>query len=206
VTVDAQFAARRHAWGLSQGLMMLSPAGGFWLLFAIFRGTSAASEGPVAIVPIVALACVPTIVLFAKSLTLRRLADFNATILLASKGRAHARRELRQFAIVNLAQWGLIVVALVWANKTDHAAAIWPLLGLIAGLHFIPIARLWTVPAYALLGASMAMISAGSLMLHGPSRDLVLGIGNCMAMWMTVSYLVQTVTIRTRMVLGLTHP
>src|SRR5581483_10842207 len=81
VTVDAQFAARRHAWGLSQGLMMLSPAGGFWLLFAIFRGTSAASEGPVAIVPIVALACVPTIVLFAKSLTLRRLADFNATIL-----------------------------------------------------------------------------------------------------------------------------
>jgi hypothetical membrane protein len=201
--VDDAFAARRFAWGLSQGLTLLSTAGGFWFLFGLFRGTSIAARGLFVILPVCVVVMVPVAALLAGAIRLRRIARFSSAILRASTERETARRELRQYAVVNLLQWLALVGVGVWATKTDHLGVMWSLFGILAGLHFIPIAKIWHVPAYGVMGIAMMIISALSILTNPPLRDLVLGVGNGAATWLTVWHLLRTVTPTTRQALGL---
>ncbi len=96
---------RDDMWGLSQGLTMLRTAGGFWFLYGIFRGTSMVARGLPAILTVCAAGVIGVATLPAGAIRLRRIAHFSAAILRASAERNDARRELRQYAVLNLLQW-----------------------------------------------------------------------------------------------------
>src|SRR5689334_13357857 len=108
-------SVRRQAWGLSQGVMVLAGAGGFWLLFGIFKGTQAVSYGLAAIVPVALVVSIVILALVNGAVRLRRLSAFNVSLLRNSPEHDQARHELHQFAVVNLVQWVLLAGIAGWA-------------------------------------------------------------------------------------------
>ncbi len=200
--MDDAFAARRHAWGVSQGLTLLSTAGGFWFLYGIFRGTSIVARGIIAVLPVCVVVALVVAALLTGTIRLRRVAEFSTAILRASPERDAAKREFRQYLVVNVLHWLALGSVGIWAMTTHHLAVMWSLFGILAGLHFIPVARIWRVPAYTTMGTVMVVVSALSIFCAPPVRDLVLGVGNGTAMWLTVWHLLRTVTPLTRAALG----
>jgi len=170
-------------WGLSNGVIVLSIAAAFWI------GLAAWTLGPsvllIAAAPILLLSGV----LIRSSYRLRRQAPgfSRASLRNAPKG-SSIRKIGAGFNIVNTTEtvgFGLVGF-ICW--KTNRLDVLWPLIGLVVSLHFLPLGRLFSVrPYYVLgvLGTAVALISivgfAGSGRTVAVGSGLGLAIGGCAA-------------------------
>lgn len=69
-----------------------------------------------------------------------------------------------------------------------HAVA--PVIAIIVGLHFLPLARGIPVPLYYLTGAALVATGGGALLLSEPARIAVTGFGSAAILWVSCVALV----------------
>jgi hypothetical protein len=173
-------------WGLSNGVTVLSVAGAFWMGLAAW--TLGASALLVATVPILLLSGM----LIWRGLRLRREAPgfSRATLRGAPKG-SSIRKIAVTFQIVGTAQTlGIGLVGLIcWIlHRTD---LIWPLIGLVVSLHFLPLAWLFRVRPYYVVGVFGTGIAITSLLaFKGGAMTVAVGLGIGLLMSGCALYLV----------------
>jgi hypothetical protein len=160
-------------WGLSNGVNVLAVAAAFWIgLAAWVLGTSVLV---IAAIPIMSFCSV----LVWKGIQLRRqtLGLSRANLRSAPKG-SSIRRIAIGFNIVGAAQaisTGLVGF-ICW--QLHRADLLWPLIGLVISLHFLPLARIFSVRPYYVLGVLGTVISLISLLgFAGSARTVAVGIG-----------------------------
>jgi hypothetical protein len=194
--MTTEFEVRRFAWGLSQGLVALAVAGSFWFLYGFFNGLTRGSRGPLAIAGALAAAAAGAGSIATGARTVRRRAHFDPSLLRTSGYREDARRMMRRFAVTGGAQWIACATIGLVCSQVQRRDLIWPLIGVVVGLHFIPLGRLFKVPAYVVLGSMMATLSAVALIFPDPVRSVLVGFGDCVLLWAAAWYLIATTSRR----------
>ncbi len=104
----------------------------------------------------------------------------NAPALRASRNSPASMRRSRVFGIVNIAQWAAIFVVSLLLSRTGHAEFILPAVVFIVGLHFIPLARLFSYRPHYLTGTALMLLAAVYPFIGtaGPKSDIgALGAG-----------------------------
>jgi hypothetical protein len=176
----------QFVWGLSNGVNVLSIGGAFWMALAAW--TLGASVLLVAAVPILLLS---GILIWRGRILRRRAPGFSrASVRAAPKG-SSIRRIGVTFQIVGTAQtFGIgLLVLLCWIlHRTD---LIWPLIGLVVSLHFLPLAWLFSVRPYYMLGVFGTGIAVTSLVtFSGGAKTVAVGLGLGLLMSGCALYLV----------------
>ncbi|MEO8482586.1 MAG: hypothetical protein ABI634_10280, partial [Acidobacteriota bacterium] len=91
-----------------------------------------------------------------------------------------------------LAQSLFVVLAVYLCLRNDRRDLVWPAIGLVVGLHFLPLGRVFRVPAYYATGSAAAAVSLAALTgTLGSSFLAVFAAGMGTAMWVTVIYLLR---------------
>ncbi len=103
------------------------------------------------------------------------------------------------FGIVFGVEILLIALASILLSNFQLDRFIAPAVALIVGIHFLPLARLFRVPAYYLTGALLsvlALIALGALLLGLPlagsspyNWSLFVGLGATLVLWLTALYI-----------------
>lgn len=159
-------------WGLSNGTMILTVAAAFWL------GLAASAFGVgvlwVSIVPIV----IGSGLLLRWSVRFRRKAHgFGRQALRNAAKGSSIRRISTQFQIVSITQASLISLTgfLCWVfHRMD---LLWPLIGLVVAIHFLPLGWIFRVRAYYALGLVEAAITIATIWgSTGATRLKTLGL------------------------------
>lgn len=181
---------RQFMWGLSQGVGILGAAGTFWLAMGVLRGR--AEDLRWATWALMALIAVGLVTILRGSMAIRRRATgFNSRELRRLGNRGERLGIYLGFLAVNIAQFVIVVLLVRWCVRTGRIELIWPMIGLVVGLHFIPMARLFRVQPYAAMGVAMTAASLLAMMCEGGLRFLVLGVGVGMSCWLTAFYLIR---------------
>jgi hypothetical protein len=173
-------------WGLSNGVIVLAVSAGFWIglaLWTLGQGTLLIGAAPILL--LVGL-------LIWLGFRVRRLAPgFSRASLRAAPKGSSTHRIGVAFNLVGTAQ--ALSVGLVgficW--KLQRFDLIWPLIGLVISLHFLPLGRIFSIrPYYVLgvLGAAVALISI--LGFNGIWRTVAVGAGLGLLIGGCASYLV----------------
>lgn len=92
----------------------------------------------------------------------------------------------KPYWIIVAIEWGTCIVASNWLARTGHADMISQTVGLIVGLHFIPLAKMFRAPIYHWTAAAMVLGVAASFV--APAGDLrnIVASGVCgLALWAT---------------------
>jgi hypothetical protein len=193
MTVYTEFAARRFAWGLSQAIAVLGCAGGFWLALGLFGGTAhplarPAVWGGASTAVIVGVAAN----LLGARVLRRRASGFSLAELRASDQRQDAKQQMLRFWIVNGAQMIAATIAVIVTQVSGRGDLMWPLIGLLVGLHFLPLATTFRVPAYWFTGIGVVVTAVGALLAQGSQGILIIGCGTAAVLWLTSAYLLLT--------------
>jgi hypothetical protein len=160
-------------WGLSNGVVVLSISAAFWISLAAWMLGAAVLL--VAVVPILLLAGL----LIWQGLRVRRLAPgfSRASLRNAPKG-SSIRRIGVGFNVVGTIQTLSIGVVGVSCWKLNRPDLVWPLIGLVISIHFIPLGWIFNVRPYYVLGAlGTAVALASFLGFTASSRTVVVGLG-----------------------------
>ncbi|MEV6654338.1 hypothetical protein [Streptomyces sp. NPDC051219] len=159
---------------------------GWWLL-----GTSA-FNGPARLVPVVAGCVVAVALMLAARHFLSQAAGLRFS--------AHQRLRFNQ---INGAQWLLIVVVAVVCGLAGVPVLVPPLVALVVGLHFLPLARVFEQPR--LLVPSVLLVAAGAAgmvvwVADGPAESvrLVVGLTAALSLWGTAIWTVAEGAISSR--------
>jgi uncharacterized membrane protein len=173
-------------WGLSNGVIVLAVSGGFWIGLAAWTlGTSALL---IATGPILLLAGF----LIWRGVQLRRqAAGFSrASLRRAEKGSATRRINIGFQAVTATQTLGIVLVGVI-CSTIHRPDLIWPLIGLVVSLHFLPLGRLFSVRPYYFLGVLGTAIALVSLVgFSGSTRSVVTGLGLGLLTDICVVYLV----------------
>jgi hypothetical protein len=175
----------QFAWGLSNGILVLTISGAFWL------GLGAAATGFSAL-----LIALPPI-LFAGGFLIRgsvrlrrRFPGFSPRSLRKAPNGSPTRRIIIGFYAVTAAQWLSIVLVGGTCSALNRTDLIWPLIGLVVSLHFVPIGRLFGVRPYYVLGVLGTVITLVSIVATtGGLQLMVVGIGLGLLMIAGATYL-----------------
>ncbi|MEV4947062.1 hypothetical protein [Streptomyces sp. NPDC053755] len=105
---------------------------------------------------------------------------------------AHLRR---RFHRINALQWLLIIVIAVVCGRAGSPVLIPPLVALVAGLHFLPLAVVFSQPRLRLPAALLVLAGTGGLAVwatHGPDTTvrLVVGVTAALSLWTTAAWTV----------------
>jgi hypothetical protein len=185
-------AVRRHLWGLSNGIVVLACAGLFWFLMAGWGGRLLVASRPGEWIPVMLVLALIFGMLIAGASRLRRRAGFDLAALRASAHLADAQRQMRAFGRINAAEGVANVLAVSWAVYVHRAELVWPLIGFFVGIHFIPLATVFRVPAYRVLGALASLAAISAFFVVPPAHLVVLGVGTGLAEWGTAVYLLNS--------------
>jgi hypothetical protein len=160
-------------WGLSNGVSVLAVSAAFWL------GLAAWTLGP----NVLLIAAAPIILfgglLIWRGIRLRRPAPGFSRANLRNAPRGSSMRRIAiGFNIVRTAQTlsiGLVGLICWTLHRLD---LIWPLIGLVISVHFLPLGRIFSVRPYYVLGAVGTVISLISLLaFDGSARTVAVGLG-----------------------------
>lgn len=103
--------------------------------------------------------------------------------------RAKRKKINRQFALINIVQWGLIFAA---ANGLPHIGLgdwIVPAIILIVGLHFFPLARLFHARVHYVTGAAMVAWAIVYPILFSAGKGTSIGaIGTGAILWASAAF------------------
>jgi hypothetical protein len=160
-------------WGLSNGVAILSVSAAFWF------GLAAYTLGPgvllIAAAPILVLAGL----LIWQGRRLRRLAPgfSRASLRNAPKG-SSIRRIGIGFNVVGTMQTLSIGLVGFTCWKLNRADLVWPLIGLVISLHFLPLGWIFNVRPYYVLGVLGTAVALASLLgFTASTRTVVVGLG-----------------------------
>jgi hypothetical protein len=160
-------------WGLSNGVVVLSISAAFWIGLAAW--TLGAAVFPIALVPILLLGGL----LIWQGLRIRRLAPgfSRASLRNAPKG-SSIRRIGIGFNVVGTMQTVSIGVVGFTCWKLNRTDLVWPLIGLVISLHFLPLGWIFSVRPYYVLGVLGTAVSLASLLgFTANTRPAVVGLG-----------------------------
>ncbi|MCC7009595.1 MAG: hypothetical protein IT184_12335 [Acidobacteria bacterium] len=181
---------RQFVWGLSTGIGVLATAGAFWLILGVLRGLPQAIRDPPVSIGFAVIVAGTLAILLKGIVKLRiKATGFNLAELRRTQTPSARRAMRRAFLLVNAGQFvatGSLVAASVSLGRPDF---IWPLIGIVLGLHFLPLASLFRLRAYYVLGIAVACVSAIALLFDEPARMLLLGTGVGGSLWMCAVYL-----------------
>ena len=82
---------------------------------------------------------------------------------------AEKERRDRWFHIINGGQWVVILVVMNVLRNVGMAEWVIPSAMFVIGLHFIPLARLFSNPAHYVTGGALMAVAAGYPFLAGPA-------------------------------------
>jgi hypothetical protein len=173
-------------WGLSNGVIVLSVSAAFWVGLAAW--TVGASFLLIATAPIL-LFCG---FLILRGIRLRRQAPgFSRSSLRGAPKGSSIRRISIGFQVVTATQTlGIVLVGFICSNL-HRSDLIWPLIGLVVSLHFLPLGRLFRVRPYFILGVLGTALSLSSLLgFNGSARLVAIGLGLGLATGGCAAYLV----------------
>ena len=179
-------------WGLSGGASVLAIGGFFW--FGVSFGVVATKWGWWLWGLSTAVQFGVTGSILRAAAQLRRRSGFAPEDVGRGEKRQReiTQRILRQFGWVVLAQTILIGAAVWWCVRSGAKDVIWPSIGLIVSLPFVPVARIFHVRAYyitALVGTGIS--SWGFAGLNDIRRLLYFGGAMAAAMWLSGWYVVR---------------
>jgi hypothetical protein len=83
-----------------------------------------------------------------------------------------------------------IFVGVTVCQNIDAPHAVAPVIAIIVGLHFLPLARGIPVPLYYLTGAALIATGSGALLLSEPARMAATGFGSAIILWISCAALV----------------
>ena len=178
---------REHfIWGLADGVTFLSVAAAFWIGLAAW--TLGQSVLLIAAVPIL-IAC--GLLIWRGSLLRRQATGLSrASFRKAPKG-SPIRRIAALYSAVGTTQFlGVVFVAFIsWA--THRPDLIWPLIGLVVSLHFLPLGWIFNVRPYYVFGGLGILIALISLLVfNGSGKTVAVGIGLGLAIGACAAYLI----------------
>jgi len=159
---------RQFMWGLSNGVLVLTMAGGFWL--GIIGSIVHRPEilGPVGILGIVLL-------VWGFVCLRRKSAGFSlAEMKYGTEEQRSSLRQIRQgFRWVLLVETVLCSVAVGIVEYAHRLDLIWPALGIAVSLHFLPLGRLFRVKRYyftGLVGMVLCLVAICRVQRPGKRR------------------------------------
>jgi hypothetical protein len=173
-------------WGLSNGVTVLSVSTAFWLGLAAW--TLGSSVLLIAAAPILLLSGL----LIWRGYRLRRLAPgfSRASLRNAPKG-SSIRRIGVAFNLVGTAQTLSIGVVGFTCWKLHRFDLLWPLIGLVISLHFLPLGRIFSIRPYYVLGVLGTAIALTSILgFSGSTRTVAVGLGLGLLIGGCAAYLV----------------
>lgn len=168
---------RQFMWGLSNGVLILTVAGGFWL--GIIGSIVHRPEilGPAGIIGLV---------LRRKSAGFSLAEIKNGTEEQRSSLRS-IRRGLRWAMLIELVLCSVAVGSVEYLHRLD---LIWPALGIAVSLHFLPLGRLFRVTRYYFTGIAGAVVClVAKVAFKAPANALFAAAGMCLNMWGTAAWL-----------------
>jgi hypothetical protein len=164
---------------------------------AVFGLTWAASALPrldsLVVVPVVAVSLATFAVLMTGAHRLRR----SATMVPPSAPPAALGNVQRRFTVVVATETVAIIAAANILARSGHSQWIPAVICALVGLHFIPLARLFSVPLYYATASALCLV-AGSTMILGASGAptslwrLLPGFGAALVLWSTSAGLLAT--------------
>jgi hypothetical protein len=178
---------RQFIWGLVSGVTVLTVAGMGW--FAIGVSTSGV-ELPWGAWAIPAWLSVALVV--ASRRLRRKAAGFSRADLkrLGPSARSETRRMMRDYLWVGVGEAIGIVVVLVSCRALGRPEWISSLIGLVVGLHFIPLGRIFRVWTYVTAGVVSSSVALFALLaLSGWQRFLFLGLGSGIVYWLSAVHI-----------------
>jgi hypothetical protein len=169
----SEMSREQYAWGLSNGVTVLTISGVFWLSLAAW------TIGFGILLITVPLALLVAGILIGANVRLRRrFPEFSPRSLREAPEGSLTRRIIVSFYVVTAAQWISIVLVGGICSALHRPDLIWPLVGLIISLHFLPLGRLFGVRAYYLLGIVGTVITVFSILeLTDGLRLITVGFG-----------------------------
>jgi hypothetical protein len=175
----------QFAWGLANGIAVLAISGVFWLSLAAWAtglGVLLVALPPVLIVGGL---------LIKGSVRLRRRFPFSPRQLRGAPRGSPTRRIIFGFYAVTTAQWLSIVLVGGICSALNRADLIWPLIGLIISLHFLPLGWLFGVRPYYLLAVVGTIITLVSILgLTAELRLVAVGLRLGLLMITGAAYLI----------------
>jgi len=174
------FSPLNPAWlkGRMRGALICSTFGAIWMFEAVFFGDIATPLW-LAVVGVVSVAAIAWPVI--------RLRSFRSTRYLLSDSERWAATVVpywTNFAI----EWVLCFGAAFWLSHIHQYALIPECLGVIVGLHFLPLGRIFRSPLYYATGAAMVVGSLASLAIHaGPLRNIAACGVDGLSLWATAA-------------------
>jgi hypothetical protein len=176
---------RQFMWGLSNGVLILAVAGGFWL--GIIGSIVHRPEilEPVGIIGLILL-------LWGFVHLRRKSAGFSLSEM--KNGTEEQRSSLRQIRrglrwamLIELVLCSVAVGSVEYLHRLD---LIWPALGTAVSLHFLPLVRLFRVTRYYFTGiAGTVVCMVAMVAFNAPANALVAAAGMCLNMWGTAAWL-----------------
>ena len=163
----------QFVWGLSNGVGVLAISGAFWL------GLAAWGVGFTALL----IALTPILVLggalMVGSLRLRRkAAGFSPRSRREAPRGSPSRRIIIGFYAVSAAQWVSILLVGGICTALHRPDMIWPLIGMVISLHFLPLGWVFGVRPYYVMGVvGTAMAGASILAFTDGARLVAVGLG-----------------------------
>ena len=173
-------------WGLSNGAVILSVSATFWMALAAW------TLGP----SVLLIAAAPLLLisgfLIRRGYLIRRwAAGFSrASLRTAPKGSSIQRIGVA-FNVVGAAQTLGIATVVFISWKTHRPDLLWPLIGLVISIHFLPLGWIFSLRPYYVLGAlGIAVAGASILGFTGSARTVAVGVGLGLVIGGCVAYLI----------------
>ena len=166
------FSRYRFLSGVSRGMVILAVAACFWVGLAAWglRG----DIWTLALAPILLSAGI--VAVGAVRLGKRAQALRSSEVPVAD--RTSIRRITIWFRVTSTLQTAFIILAGLVCSWLQRLDLLWPLIGLVVSLHFLPLARLFGVRPYYATGVLGAVVSAVAILgFTGPEKLVVAGIG-----------------------------
>ena len=187
---------RQSIWGYSNGIVVFALSAYFWLSVGLGLGVRpvapAASRTLIPILAVINLAVF--LGLLVTALRLRRKAR-GFRLSEARNGDMATQRETAE--IIRGLRWVYLfeaaALALAGVLCAVYARSPWPWIGLVLGLHFIPLASVLRVPFYVITGLIGTALSIYALLMEtGPVQTVVVGYGMGTTAVITAVYLAVT--------------
>ena len=174
------FSTLSPAWlkGRMRGALICGTFGAVWMFEALFFG-GIATPAWLTVVGMLTVAAIAWPVIRLRSY--RRL-PYSA----ADRGRWAA--VAKPYWINCAIEWLLCCGAAFWLSHIHQYALIPECLGVIIGLHFLPLGKIFRSPIYYATGAAMMLGSLASLAVHaGPLRSIAAFGVNGLSLWGTAA-------------------
>ncbi|WP_327070631.1 hypothetical protein [Kitasatospora sp. NBC_01302] len=116
----------------------------------------------------------------------------------AGGDRARGKAAGRRFGLIVTAEWIGIFAAVRALDATGHPHLIAAVIALGVGIHFFPLARLFSVPVYDVTGAVLCLIALATLLLAPLTGSDVLwtllpGLGSALGLYATCAHVLRGV-------------